>query len=536
MSPSEPIDRRSFLQRAAFAGSLFAVGGLAACTSGDDTSGPTGAATGTSGATGPTSAPSRGGRLRIGMTSGGSSETLDPALFIALPDVARGLNLYERLVRLNADLQLEMDLAESIEPNDDATEWTFRLQDGVVFHDGSPLTADDLLFTIQRIAAPDSVSAGASSFRIFKLKDAKKLDDRTVTIPLARPFASVPVMFNDFFTVILKDGTTDFNQPNGTGPFVFGSFAPGESSLFTRNENYWREGEPYVDELEIRSIADETARLEGLNGGQLDASSSLTYALARQVDASANATVLAGVGPNTDPFVMATNAAPFDDVRVRQAMRLLVDREALVASVMGEYGEIGNDLHAKGLPFYAADIPQREHDPDQAVALLKAAGADGLTIPITTGNVVPGWVEAATIFAEQAKAAGVTVTVDQRPPDSYWSDAYMATPFFMTNWNPVPLPTWSGQALVPGGVWNETAWDQPGFEDKVTAAQSELDPTLAQEQWTDIQQILWDEGGYIVWGFHPWLDAVSNDLQGVEGDGFLPFGSFRFREWSLGAE
>ncbi len=530
MSQSPQIDRRSFLQRAALAGSLFAVGGLAACTQdGGDTPNPS------AGATGPTASPSRGGRLRIGMTSGGSSETLDPALFIALPDVARGLNLYERLVRMNADLELDMDLAESIEPNADATEWTFRLQDGVVWHDGSPLTADDLLFTIQRIAAPDSVSAGASSFRIFKLKNAKRLDDRTVTIPLDRPFASVPVMFNDFFTAILKDGTTDFNAPNGTGPFVFGSFSPGESSLFTRNPNYWREGEPYVDELEIRSIADDTARFEGLNGGQLDASASLTYALARQVDASSNATVLAGVGPSTDPFVMATNQPPFDDVRVRQAMRLLVDRQAIVSNIMGDYGEIGNDLMGKGLPFYADQIEQREPDPEQAVALLKAAGVDG-PIPITTANVVPGWVEAATIFAEQAKAAGVTVTVDQRPPDSYWSDAYMATPFFMTNWNPVPLPTWSGQALVPGGVWNETAWEQPGFEEKVIAAQAELDPDLATEQWGEIQTILWNEGGYIVWGFHPWLDAISTELQGVEGDGFLPFGSFRFREWSLGAE
>jgi peptide/nickel transport system substrate-binding protein len=187
----------------------------------------------------------------------------------------------------------------------------------------------------------------------------------------------------------------------------------------------------------------------------------------------------------------------------------------------------------KGLPYYNDQLAQREPDVEQAKSLLKAAGADGMGFPLTTASVVGGWVESATVFAEQAREAGVKVTVDKRPSDAYWSDAYMKTPFFMTNWNPVPLPTWSQQALVPGGVWNETAWQQPGFEDKLAAAEAQVDPDLANEQWAEIQEILWNEGGYVVWGFQPWLDAVSNSVNGVVGNGQLPMGSFTFRQWWL---
>jgi peptide/nickel transport system substrate-binding protein len=205
----------------------------------------------------------------------------------------------------------------------------------------------------------------------------------------------------------------------------------------------------------------------------------------------------------------------------------------MVHNIFGEYGEVGNDLLMKGLPYYADDLPQRTQDVDQALSLLRAAGVEGEEFPLTTAAVVAGWVESATILAEQARAAGVNITVDERPTDAYWSDAYMSTPFFMTTWNAVPLPTWSSQALVPGGVWNETAWEHPGFEDMVLAAQAELDPALAEEQWHEIQQILYDEGGYIVWGFQPWLDAVSDRVQGATGNGWQPMGSFGFREWSL---
>jgi peptide/nickel transport system substrate-binding protein len=533
MTGPDEISRRRFLQQGAMAGSsLSALGALVACDSGTGEGTPSPLPTQPSGATG-TTGPVTGGTLRIGMTSGGTAETLDPSLFIASSDVARGLNIWDRLVRLDENLAPELELAESIEPNDDATEWTFRLKSDVVWHDGSPLTADDLLFTMRRIAAPDSVSAGAGSFRLFKLKEAQKLDDLTLRVPLERPFASVPVMFIDFFAVILRDGTETFEQPVGTGPFVLESFTPGESSSFTRNANYWREGQPYVDELELRSIVDVNTRLQGVTGGQLDATDGLNATLAREVESGGRATVLAGVGPITSPFVMATNQPVFRDARVRQAMRLLVDREAIVQNIFGDYGDLGNDLLMKGLPFYADDLPQRQPDVDQARSLLRAAGAEDLEVPLTTAAVVAGWVESATIFAQQAQEAGVKVTVDERPTDSYWSDAYMSTPFFMTTWNPVPLPTWSSQALLPGGVWNETAWEQPGFEDLVLSAQAELDPGKAEDKWHQVQQILYDEGGYIVWGFQPWLDAVSTRVQGAVGNGWQPLGSFGFREWWL---
>jgi peptide/nickel transport system substrate-binding protein len=525
-SPENGSTRRQFLGRTAILGlSVTALGTLAAC----------GGSSSTTASPSASQAIKKGGRLTIAYVGGGSAETLDPSLYVGTIDHARGWNLYDHLCRINGNLELEMDLAESMESNAKADEWTIRLKDGVTWHDGSPLTVDDLLFTINRVAAPDSTSAGASTLRLMDTKAAKKLDSLTVRIPLTRPFANVPAFFVDFWMPILKNGTKDFNKPIGTGAFMFKEWSPGRSSLFVKNPNYWRTGQPYVDELEFVSIGDSNARLNALLSGQVHAMEALSFTQAKQQESQGQINVLIGNGPINTPMAMSVTAKPFDDVRVRQAFRLLADRPQLVQNVQLGYGSIGNDLYGKGLSFYDEQLSQRARDVEQAKALLKQAGAEGITVPIATSTVAQGMLESATLFSQQAKEAGITVTVDQKPPDSYWSDGYMKSAFFQTVWLATPIEVWTQQALFKGGIWNETSWNDPAFEKRVMDAQSTLDSASAADQWNQIQNTLWETGGYIFWGFYPWLDGVSKKVQGAKGNGFLQLGGNIFRDWSLTA-
>lgn len=527
-SGSGGLTRRQLVERAGAMG--IALGGLgslaAAC--GSSSSGST--ATSTAATSGPVT---KGGTLTVAYIGGGSAETLDPNLYVNTIDHARGWNLYDHLFRMGNDLKIENDLAESYEANAKADVWTFRLQKGVEWHDGTPLTVDDLLYTINRIAGPKSASAGASAMRIFETKAAKKMDPLTVRIPLTRPFGNVPAMFVDFWMPIIKAGTTTFNHPIGTGAFKFQSFTAGRSSMFIKNDNYWRHGQPYVDKLEFLSIPDGNARLNALTSGQVHAMEGLSFTQAKQQASAGQINVLVGNGPINVPIVMNVQQKPFDDVRVRQAMRLLADRQQLVQNVQLGYGSIGNDLYGKGLNFYDTSLQQREVDVEKAKSLLQAAGVPNLSVPLSTSTVVQGMLESATLFAQQAKAGGVNVTLDQKPPDSYWSDGYMKTSFFQTEWLASPIETWTQQALFKGGIWNETNTDDPAFEAKVMKAQGTLDKASAADQWNEIQQQLFNTGGYVFWGFFPWLDGVSLKVGGAQGSGFLQLDSNIFRQWYL---
>jgi peptide/nickel transport system substrate-binding protein len=283
------------------------------------------------------------------------------------------------------------------------------------------------------------------------------------------------------------------------------------------------------------SITDGDARLNALAAGQVQGMESLTFAQAKQEQTAGRIKVLVGNGPINTPMVMSVTAKPFDDVRVRQAMRLLVDREQMIKNVQLGFGQIGNDLYGKQLAFYDRAIPQRPHDPEKARSLLKAAGADSVKLSLTTSTVGQGMLESATAFAQQAKLAGVTIALDQKPGNSYWTDGYLKTSFFQTVWLSSPIDTWYQLALFRGGVWNETGWSDPAFEKRVEAAQGVTVAARAADHWNSIQQEMWNRGGYIFWGFYPWLDGVSKKVSGAHGSGFLPLGSHAFRVWSLNA-
>jgi peptide/nickel transport system substrate-binding protein len=516
------LTRRRLLESAAVAGLAFSSSGfLAACGGGDERATDAGEEAGQ---------PRRGGRLRVGHVGAGKGESFNPGRGSSFIDASRYYNLYDPLSRVNPQLEIEPGLALEWNPNDDATVWEVKLRPDVVWHDGKPFTADDVIWTFRSMGDPKHT--GHSSVTNVRLGELRKINDLTLQVPLKNPSAR---LFDSFIfqnTVVIQDGAKNFAKPVGTGPFKFQSFTVGERSLCVRNENYWEEGKPYVDEWEDISIDDNAARLNALLAGELDMMSQLPFAQAKAQQDRGEIQVINAESPSVQVFIMRVDVEPFTDERVRQAFRLIPDRQALIDGALAGFGTPANDLAGRGLPYFAEDLPAREQDLEQAQALLEQAGASGLTVTLHTSDIVPGFVEAATLFAEQAKGAGVNVNVKREPANAYFDTSLLYTKldFAQSFWSVTSLGQWYEQALLSDAVWNETHWNEREFDQLIRQAQSAPDEETAADLWRQVQEIQYERGGYIIWCNQNLVDAASNKVRGITPSGFFNLGGWNYRD------
>ena len=197
---------------------------------------------------------------------------------------------------------------------------------------------------------------------------------------------------------------------------------------------------------------------------------------------------------------MAVDIEPFNDRRVRQAFRLIADRQELINGALSGFATPGNDLPGRGLPNWLA-APVRKRDPERAKFLLRQAGQEDLSVTLQTSNVVPGFIEAATLFAQQAKAAGVDVKVKRESATAYFDTSLLYTKmaFAQSFWTVTALGQWYPQSLISSAVWNETHWRQRSYDRLIRSAIGAPNAALARRRWREMQQIQYDEGGYIVW-------------------------------------
>ncbi len=471
-----------------------------------------------------------GGTLRIGATGGGAEDTIDAHKPTADTDIMRVWNLYESLAVRTPDFsKLEMLLAESIEPGSTPKEWTVRLKEGITFHDGKPVTADDVIFSLRRITDPKDPKVGAASIGYIDREALRKLDDRTVRIPLQFANAGFPDDVGQYFNGIVPVGY-DPKKPVGTGPFKYQSFTPGEQSVFAKNPDYWQSGKPYADELVIIGFSDDTARVNALLGGQVEAIDNLPASQIASVKGNPNLRVVISETGAWQPFTMRVDATPFDDVRVRQAFRLIVDRQQMVDQVLSGQGRIANDLYAPYDPCFASDLPQREQDLEQAKSLLKAAGRENLTVELVTAPVFQGIPEAAQVFAQQAKGAGVTVKVRKVDSGTFYGDNYLKWPFAQDFWATRSYLTQVAQGDLPNSPFNETHWEDKKFQDLIQQGRAELDDDRRCEILQEAQKLQYDQGGYIIQYFSNIVDAHAATVGGfVEAKSGFPFGNYWFK-------
>lgn len=331
----------------------------------------------------------------------------------------------------------------------------------------------------------------------------------------------------------IQDGVTNFSHPIGTGPFVFSSFTPGQRSLCTKNPNYWETGKPYVDTWNDISITDNGARFNALLAGELDMMDSLLPTYAKEYLHSKQVQVVrAAPGLQIQVFLMAVNDAPFNDPLVREAFRFIPNRQQLIDDVFLGFGTVGNDVAGRNLWNFDSSLPPREQDLDRAKSLLKKAGKEHLHVTLDTADVIPGFVSAATLFAEQATGAGVTVNVNQVSASAYFntSQLYTHIPFGQSAWTVYILSQWYDQALRTTSIWNETHWRYPSFDKLLNEAESAPNVTVAKRLWDDVAKVQYDSGGYILWVNADILDAAAPDVRGIVPAVWFNLGGYDYRD------
>ena len=470
-----------------------------------------------------------GGTLRLAAVGSGQSETLDPTKMKGEASIARAYQIFEPLVSLGSGSEvLKYALAEEIKPNTDGSVWTLKLRQGVKWHDGNPLTVDDVIYTMRYNV--EKAGYGGPVYRSVNLTNLKKIDDGTLEIPLKAPNFLFRELLVDLNGLIIKDGTTSFTEPVGTGPFKYKSFTPGQQSSFVRNDDYWG-GAPALDVVEILSIDDNNARVNALISGQVDAISDVPFSSLAQLKG-------AGIPVVNEPsgqwvgIRMNTRVAPFDDARVRKAMRLLIDREKIVSNAYGGNAKIGNDLFGWFDPRYA-QLPQRSYDPDKARALLEEAGHANLEITLPTTNLAAGTNEMVTLFAASAAAAGVKITVQQQPTAEFWSVPGLERAWVPTSWTARPITSQINLQMIDMAT-SETGWKNEDFFGAYAAATKSSDAAAQGQFLQKAQTIAYEEGAYIIPAFSNVITATRPGVSGTQAGPRLAFGDYDFRHVTVG--
>jgi peptide/nickel transport system substrate-binding protein len=497
--PSSGFSRRNLLKTGVAGAVTIGAGGiLAACGSSSSSSSSSGE-------------PRRGGVLKLGLTGGSSTDSIDPILPLTLPDYARIAQLYDPLADYGPDAQIQLRLAEEITPNADATEWTIRVKKGVHFHNGKELTADDVLFTLQRIVKMEG--EGLYGIKTLDLNAAKKPDKYTLQIPSSRPFSILDgVLAGFYFNIVPVD--YDPKNPVGTGPFKYKSFTPGQQSTFVRWENYWQQPFPYADQIVITDYPDATSQSNAIQSGEVDLVNNLTADQIAVLQTSGKKTLISPSGGWT-PFVMRTDQAPWNDARVRQAMRLVVDRPQMLEVVFGGHGTLGNDVFGIWDPAYDHSLPQRTQDIEQAKSLLSQAGHSDLTVTLTTGDIAQGTLKSAQVLAEQAKAAGITINLQQTNTATYFGENWLSWNFAQDYWNWYTYLVQVAQVTGPGAQFNETHFSDPNYDSLFNQAVGTTDKSKQTDLIHEMQKIDYEQGGYIIPNFPPIIDGYASNISGL---------------------
>ena len=469
----------------------------------------------------------RGGTFRLAV-SGGSTDFIDGQHIVAKSDIARLMAGFEGLAYFDENYRIRLHLAEELRA-EKANQYLIRIRPGIEFHNGKTLTIDDVIYSIRRTKNPKLKLFGNAAFGAIDLNRTKKLDRRTCRLFLSRADVTLMEAFAQYFQGIVPVGY----QPNavgkgplrfvGTGPFKVQSFTPGRESVHVRNENYWREGQPYFDRLRIINFPDDAAKVNALLSGQIDAMTDVPFAQVPVVRRRSNLKVYSAQTGAWTPLCMRVDVAPYRDVRVRRAFRLLINRPQAVRQGLSGFGRVANDVYSPFDPAYAGDeFPQRRYDPERARSLLRAAGQDGITVELVTSPADTGMVEGATIFAQNAKAGGVNVTVRNVDGGTIYGDQYLKWPFSADYWGTRNYLQQAAAGVLKTAPFNETHWNQyPGyrrFESLYRQALATVNEKKRAAIIKEMQRMEYNDGGLIIWGFKNLTDSYSAKVGGFKID------------------
>ncbi len=458
-------------------------------------------------------AQTRGGTFRIGLGHGSTGDSYDPGLWDNLYAQTFAAARHNQLIEVGADGNLVPEVAESWD-SDDGITWVFRIREGLTFHSGRDVTVEDVIASINHHRGDDSTSAVKTLLEPITDVTA---DGQNVVVTLNAANADLPYLMTDYHIAIMPavDGRIDPNSTDGLGGYIVESYEPGVQATLTRNPDYWKEDRAWFDRIEILSILDPAARLNALITGEVHLIDQVDPATIGMLEGRGVARILSIPGNAHYVFPMDSRAAPFDDNNVRLALKYALDREAMVDVILGGHGAVSNDNPiGPANRFFHAEMEAKTYDPDRARYYLQQAGLESLDVTLAAADAAfSGAVDAASMFSENARAAGINITVDRVPNDGYWDNVWMKVPFCASYWG--------GRAVedhmfttgyASGSAWNDSFWENERFNELLVAARSEIDEDLRREMYYEMQEIVSFEGSVIIPMNNNYVMAVANEV------------------------
>lgn len=459
--------------------------------------------------------PKSGGTLRVAISTGGETESLDPTKYNSSGDYARGNAMYSPLTALDRKMQLLPALAESWESNSTADEWVFNLRKGVTFHNGKDFTSADVVYSLNRHLREGSESPAKPILQ--QVTDIQADGKYRVKMKVASPNADLPVIFTQPQLLITQDGEEEFKNPAGTGAYKLKEYQLGIVFVGEKFDGYW--GSTYLDSLELHTATDMTARMNAMMAGEYDIAIGVDRKLLDLMSRAPGIEIVASPSGQHTNLAMMCDRGETVNNDVRMALKYCIPREKIVKNVFKGYAMVGNDHQvAPTDPFYCHDIPQRTYDPDKAKYHLKKAGMEnGSIILHTSDQAVVNSEAIALLYKEAARAANLNVEVKVAPPGSYWSKVWMQVPFCVSGWNPRPTADLMLTiANKSDGSWNETKWGNARFDQILTQARGELDKTKRAELYCEMQRMLHDDGGVGMLAFYDLIDSKRDNVMGFD--------------------
>ena len=520
------ISRRTFLRRGTVIGiSLPALGAIVSACGGSASSSP--------GAGGGTAAGKAGATIRVGIVV--PTAEINP---LTVADVG-GLDMLaqtgEYLCLSDQHLKLQPVLAESWKPNSAADTWRFKIRQGVKFHDGSPLTADDVVYTYKLQTNPKSGGSALSAFGgVLSPSGVRKVDDFTVDFHLESPNGNFPYLTSsdNYNMIIIPKGYDPAKWQGsfiGTGPFVLKSYTPKQGASFTRNEQYWGpRALPAATEFTFYDT--QTPQILALTSGTLDVLGQFSVSGAQQLlapDAPYNIIKLRSSAHRE--LSMRCDQAPFTDPRVRQAIALTLDRPAIVTALFKGFADVGND--SPFAPVYQStntSVTQRAKNIAKAKSLLAAAGhPSGFTTQLITQQAleIPQYAQ---IIAESAKSIGVNIKLKVEDTSAYygkstfgnsdWLDATMSLVEYGHRGVPnvfLTAPLQTINANKGTGAWNAAHFNNAQYDMLSNQYLATADLSSQREIAGKIETLLLNETPIIFGYFYNWLAAQARNVTGA---------------------
>lgn len=469
-----------------------------------------------------TGKPRKGGTLNFAVSDSSSTENLDPALSISTDDGVYCGAIYESLTRVDSDFNVHPGLARAWASNADGSVWTFKLRPNVTWHDGSPFTAEDVVFSVRRWldkALGSAMYALLSGF--LEPGDVSASGTDTVVFKLKAPNSILPVDFAAHNGKITKAGTTKFTVQTaiGTGPFKLKSWTPGTQWSLVRNPDYWQSGLPYLDGINTLIVPEQGTKLQGVISGSSDVCDAIPISLWSGVEGRGNVSLMKLANRQNWTLAFDQRQAPFNDPRVLQALKLATDRETILKTAL-----LGNGVVTADVPlwpssqFYPAGL-QPEFSPAKAKALLVQAGhPNGIAIELNTSGAIPGMLDMAVAWQQVVKPAGINVTLKQWPQTTYWSKAWMQTAAFQDFWthaHPAQILSYFYQSAGP---WDEAQHEDPALNAMISKIYATVEPGAQRQLIQEALKHAAESFSYVIPAFVPTGWAVASRVHGVALD------------------